>query len=190
MTPTTLVTMAARRASKTEGTLGERRHRDLWCEVDDQGLVERIVDPAAVEEGVDQLAARFLLVDPEGARVAEPGQYDLVAVRQIRQELSRRDLRRSGEVKLPAHEERLDLRHSYAAVLVLARCRGPGFDQPAATCTRSKRAGGWTGTRHWRSWRRLSEATWLTQGLQILWRRSGETRKRNLSRGFGAADRS
>jgi hypothetical protein len=47
-------------------------------------LVERIVDPAAVEKRVDEPAARFRLVLPEAGRVPEAVEYDLVAVRQRR----------------------------------------------------------------------------------------------------------
>lgn len=63
-----------------------------WCEVDVHRRIQRVVDPAAGEEGVDEP------VTASGCSmnrlpVAEPGEYDLVAVRQVRQELVRCNLR-------------------------------------------------------------------------------------------------
>ncbi len=53
----------------------------------------------------------------------EPGKDELLAVRQVREELLRRSLRRRREVQLAADEERLHVRGSDAVVLLLA---GPG----------------------------------------------------------------
>ena len=112
--------------------LAERRLRDLGREVDGLRLVERVVDLAAREVRVDQVRAGLRLLRPEGRRVPEPGQHDLAAVRQVREELLRRALRRRREVELPADEEGLDVRRAHRAVVVLVRRRRPGVDQPAA----------------------------------------------------------
>jgi hypothetical protein len=56
-------------------------------EVDGWWLIERVVDLAAVEEGVDHPSAGCWLIVPEAGRVPEPRQHHLVAVRQIRKEL-------------------------------------------------------------------------------------------------------
>ena len=61
-----------------------------------------------------------------------PGSTTWLAVRQVRQELLRRDLRRRREVELPADQERLDVRRPHRAVLVLVRTRRPGVGQLAA----------------------------------------------------------
>src|SRR5436305_709826 len=78
----------ARREASREGGgdhgagdgFGERCLRDVGREVDAYRLVKRAVDAAAVEEGIDQVAACLWLFRPEGGRVAEPGEHELVAV--------------------------------------------------------------------------------------------------------------
>ena len=62
----------------------------------------------------------------------EPGQHDLVAVRQVGEELLRRDLRRGGEVERAADQQRLtfDVRtRLYSSSSGVGR---PGIGQPAA----------------------------------------------------------
>src|SRR5688572_25529044 len=63
----------------------------------------------------------------------DAGQHDLVAVRQMGQQLLRRDLRWHWEVQLPADQQRLQIRRTYLAVLVLIRCSRPGVNEPAVT---------------------------------------------------------
>ena len=48
------------------------------------------------------MATCLRLFRPEGRRVPEPGEHDLVAVREIREELLRGDLRRRREVERPS----------------------------------------------------------------------------------------
>ena len=90
--------------------LAERRLRQLRREVDLHRRVQRGVDLAVVEERVQEPRARLRLLAPERDRVAEARQHDLVAVREVREELPRRDLRRRREVELAADEQRRHLR--------------------------------------------------------------------------------
>jgi hypothetical protein len=56
-------------------------------------VVERVIDLAAIEEGVDQPAAGFWLHGEEGCRVPDAGQDDLLDVRQVGEEFLRGGLR-------------------------------------------------------------------------------------------------
>ena len=77
--------------------------------------------------------AGFRLHGEEASPCARSGQHDLVTVRQIGEQLLRRNLRRRGEVELAADQERLQIRRPYLAVLVLIRCGRPGVNEPAVT---------------------------------------------------------
>jgi hypothetical protein len=81
------------REHRAEGHSRDRPQGQWGREVDADGHLGRVIDLAAVEEGVDQPAAGFRLLPEDGVLVAEPRQHDLVAVGQVRQELRRRDLR-------------------------------------------------------------------------------------------------
>ena len=72
------------------------------------------------------------LVRPEVSAVAQVLQDDLVAVRQVRQEVACGPLRRCCEVQVAADQERLDLRVAHPRVVVLVRRRRPRVDQLAA----------------------------------------------------------
>ena len=135
-------------------------------EVDRRLRVEGRIDPAAVEVRVDQTGAGLRLVGPEVVRVAEVLEHDLLAVRQMRQQLAARPLRRRREVELAADQQRLDVRVANLRVLVLVRVRRPGVEQPTAgpdqvgagaaedrpACRRRSRRTAGRGRR--RSWRR------------------------------------
>src|SRR5206468_4232294 len=112
--------------------LRNRAVTEAGREVDPIRRVERPVDAAAVEEGVDQALARPRLVRPEIIGVTETSQYDLVAVRQMREQLTRSVLRRRREVEAAADQKRLDVRVLDAGVLVLVRARRPRVEQTAA----------------------------------------------------------
>jgi hypothetical protein len=79
--------------------LRDRTVAHARCEVDVVLGIELRVDAAAVEERVDQPRARRRLVGPEVVGVAEVAEHELVPVRQVRQELARRVLRRHRDVE-------------------------------------------------------------------------------------------
>ena len=120
------------RQHRAEHDLRDRAVAERRREVDRRARVERRVDPAAVEVGVDQPVARGRLVRPEVVGVADVGQHDLVAVRQVGKQLARRVLGRRRDVEPAADQERLDVRVLDARVLVLVRARGPRVEEPAA----------------------------------------------------------
>ena len=120
------------RQHRAEDDLRDRAVAERGREVDRRSPVERRVDAAAVEERVDQPVAGRRLVRPEVVRVADVRQHDLVAVRQLRQELTRRVLRRRRDVEPAADQERLDVRAPDAGVQVLVRARRPRVEETAA----------------------------------------------------------
>ena len=73
--------------------LGDIAEGPRWREVDGLGVVERVIDLVAIEEGVDQPAAGFWLHGEEGCRVPDAGQDDLLDVRQVGEEFLRGGLR-------------------------------------------------------------------------------------------------
>jgi hypothetical protein len=91
-----------------------------------------VSNAAAVEERVDQPCRRLRLVRPEVVGVAEVLEDDLMAVRQVRQELAGCVLRRRREVERAADQQRLDVRVANVRELVLVRARGPRVDEAAA----------------------------------------------------------
>jgi hypothetical protein len=94
-------------------------------EVDRRSLVERRVYTAGLEERVDQATAGRGLIRPEVICVADTGEHDLMAVRQLREQLASRRLGRRRNVELAADQERLDLRLLDLGVLALVRARRP-----------------------------------------------------------------
>ena len=61
------------RERQAEGDPGDLAEAVRWREVDRLRLVERVVDLAGVEKGVDQPAASFWLQGEEAARMPDPG---------------------------------------------------------------------------------------------------------------------
>ena len=114
--------------------------RDLGREVDASAArtSESSTSPLSRNVLISRRAG-FRLLGQKCAVCPNPASTTCVAVRQVGQQLLRRDLRRRREVELPADEERLHLRRPHPAVLALVRAAGHASASPPPPQTKSSR---------------------------------------------------